>query len=544
MDKFNRLIRRVATIPVPLIALLVSAAAFLLRIYHAGHINNDIMDLHARQAIMTIDILRGHFHFPNAPWVFEYDESGLAWLMSPVIWIFGHKWIVFRTLGAVVTSIVPGVVTFVVTRHWNRRTGIAAGILFASLPAQMVWDRNLVMSALSVTTITWFTAMHWVTWRNGERYWKFPLAGMLIGASCYVVHYNTLILPTLLLIILSDSLYRGHFLKRSIVGGVSVLVGWLVTTIPLLMHKMKNPEYLDWRKRHLLEFNGDVMEYASLYAKNMSLQFNELFVGGGRFLFLHDGLSVLSPIMGILVLAGTIYLCHRQRHKICFVLSLPIILYLMMGTTKPEDWRGVFDIHYIPFLVILGALGIRQLGIWLRRLVPISYVRLVMAVFLLVIVMYHSHLFFKGRYMIHPRPDFLTRLQKDMMELPADRPYLFSDRIQEVVHYHLPFWFVTRVDHFQVSIFGWNGDGWYTEPDVVPIEFVQNSDAEVAFVIRKENKNAFIEQMGQERIVGWSALAHADLLVASCQVDVPEILKRTWTESLVIPILDVNPKKR
>lgn len=142
MGNENLMIKKISlfirSIPVPLLALLVTVLALILRVINADHLNNNILDLHARQASMAIDIIRGHFHFPNAPWIFEYDESGLAWLMVPWVLIFGHKWVVFRLFGAILTSIIPNVITWVGIRHWNRLTGLAAGIFIASLPAQMV----------------------------------------------------------------------------------------------------------------------------------------------------------------------------------------------------------------------------------------------------------------------------------------------------------------------------------------------------------------------------------------------------------------------
>ncbi|MBN1296561.1 hypothetical protein JXA80_07250, partial [bacterium] len=144
-----------------------------------------------------------------------------------------------------------------------------------------------------------------------------------------------------------------------------------------------------------------------------------------------------------------------------------------------------------------------------------------------------------GPYRIHPWPDSLTRLQRDMM---AAKPmvYVFSDRVPEVLHYHMPFWFVTRVDHPRTSIISWDAEGWLTIPDRYAIEFEHDPDSLVGFVICESDFQEFIARMGKNRIKSWRKLPNSGLMLVRCKVTVPDLLKRTWTSSLAPPILDVR----
>jgi len=531
--------RKKKPVPISMLVLAVMTLALLLRVINADNLNNNILDLHARQAIMAIDIMRGHFHFPNGPWLFEYDESGLAWLMVPWILIFGHKWIVFRMFGAVLTSIVPGAITWTAIHFWNRRTGLAAGIFIATLPPQMIWDRNLVMSALAVSTIAWFLSLHLVWWRSKERFIKFLFAGLVIGLSSYVVHYSVMFLPVIVLFIIQDGFRSKRTWSRTIFASGSVISGWFIAALPILIHKFNHPEYLKWRKRHLISFSGDLSSIVREYFINLWSQFREIFFGGGKFIFLHDGMRVLSPVFSVLILLGLFFLIRKERHKLIIVFALPVSLFLMMGFTKTENWRGVFNIHYLPFFSIAAALGVRQIGSWLTSWVSMKRTRSIVTIFVMILTMFHLWQFFYGPCRIYPRPDFLTRLQEDMIGA-REIPYLFSSRINETLHYHIPFWFVTRVDHYKVSIFSWDDEHWLTEPDLKPVEFVSDPDAQTGFVIRKQDLEEFKLKMGSARIFSEEELSNSGLLLLVSKVKIPDLLKRTWTDTLVPPMIDVK----
>jgi len=534
--------RRVRKTPLWGISLAVSICALFLRTWNSGHLNNNIMDLNARQVLMAVDIIRGHIHFPNGPWVFEYDEAGLAWLLVPWIMIFGHKWVVIKNFGAILASITPGVVTWITGKRWNPRLGLTAGLLMTTLPAQLVWDRHLVMCATAVSSIAWLIGLHLVS--RHRRFGRYShgnllIAGVIIGLSTYVVHYSPMIMPVLYGIILYDGrIFRERWTTALLrISSVSIACG--MTILPLLVNKYHNPQYLLWRKRHLIEWTGDLSAVAVRYFLNLWIQFRELFLDGGRFFYLHDHIPVFTPVFSLLVFAGIYHLLKRDRYHAVFILGTPLLMYLLMGLTRAEDWRGVYHVHTMIFFSMAAAMGVRQFGQYIAvRMRPVQAARLVAAC-VTALAIFHTAQFITGPYRIFPLPDSLTRLQRDMME-GRGIPYLFSSRIQEVMHYHMSFWYVTRVDHPRVSIYEWDEQGWYTHPDRKPVVFETDPDARVGFVIRPENLDAFIEKMGKARIKSWRRLPHSGVIVVQCRVKIPEIFKRTWTESLVPPILDIK----
>ncbi|HPQ39577.1 MAG TPA: glycosyltransferase family 39 protein [bacterium] len=531
--------RRILNAPLWLVSIAVTVLALVLRTWNSGHINNSISDLNARQALMAIDIIRGHFHFPNAPWICEYDEAGLAWLLVPWVKLFGHQWSVFKSFGAVLASLTPGVLTWIAGRHWNRRTGLTAGLLMATLPAQLVWDRHLVVCATAVSFIAWISSLRLVSVNPRDRRWRYILAGVIPGISTYVVQYSPLILPILAGITYQED--RRHGRRLSVTAGKITMTSFacLVAAAPVVIHKFYHPQYFQWRMRHVMTFTGHPGTDVRMYFMNLLGLLKELFVGDGIFYYLHDGLAVFTPVFSLLVLVGIGHLIVTDRRNALFVLGFPILLLLILGFISAEDWRGVYHVHYIVFFCIAAALGLDRLCRWVSGPSSSFSEPWTHALILAGIMVLHTVMFFYGPYRIHPPPYFMTRLQEDMRS-GRDMPYLFSSDIPEVYHYHLPFWYVTRVDHPQVSIFTWNDDGWFTHPDHLPIAFEPDDGALVGVVVRSDRLKAFIQKIGPDRVKSWRRLPRSGVIVVRCRIQVPDILKRTWTDSLIPPILDVK----
>ena len=92
----------------------------------------------------------------------------------------------------------------------------------------------------------------------------------------------------------------------------------------------------------------------------------------------------------------------------------------------------------IPYLVLIGSVGVVQAYERLisrsscRQWVLPAFVATGIVIWSLQIIM-----FFNGPYKIPFRSDILTQLQLDLDHSP-EVPFLFSDRIPDVDHFHFP----------------------------------------------------------------------------------------------------------
>ncbi|MBN1879315.1 hypothetical protein JW823_04315 [bacterium] len=531
MNEFNR---NCKTHSLVLICAAIGLLAFGLRIVHCGTINNNIDDLSARQAIMCLDILNGCIHFPNGPWILEYDESGYAWLMVPWIFLFGKKWSMFRLFSTLLASVIPPALAWIATRKVGFKTGLAAGLLMATIPAQLVWDRHPIMGAITAINLLWLIALHIVSNGSGRSAMTVMISGSLIAGSCYIAHYSLIILPAAVLTIMA-----GQQRIRLRVLHVILLIAIVSIGIsPLLINHLNHPEYALWRERHFhgaqFEFPGLLFHYRTAFISHL----NGLFPGGREGLFLRKNIPVITfPVM-LLILAGIAFLLRSHHRSIGLILGLPVFLYLLMGFISVESWSGMYHAHAMPFLILLAALGLSGLSTLLARTLSPPWVNSLYLSLLIVLAGSNVRQFFNGKYSIHPRPDKLTRLQMDMEKM-QHIPYIFSKQVDEVAHFHLPFWFATRSYQERISIVDWRNGEWRTDPDRQPVVFETSDTETVGFVIPKDYLAEFSRQIEADRIVGQEILPVSGLLLVHCRVEVPILLRRTWTTTMVPPLLQI-----
>jgi 4-amino-4-deoxy-L-arabinose transferase-like glycosyltransferase len=519
----------------PALFLAIALFSFSLRIVNADTLNNNISDLGARYVLICYDIIQGVYHFPRAPWVMEYDETSFCWLMVPWILLWGRHWAVFRLFGACVTALAPPVLFLIVSRKFNLRLGIIAGLFFASVPAQLVWDRYLIMSTSAIQTILWLTALYLVSHAAPRKIRHYAQAGAALGVGMYFAHYNAIIFPTLFLLIL----LRKDSLRHKLAGMTLSTAAYLFICSPVVFYLLKNPEYVVWRQRH---FHENTVETAALVQQYLvsKIEFiKALFGGGTESLYLRSEAAVLNPLMAFLFLAGIIFLIRRGWSDFLFVLGLPLTLYVMLGLIKSENWSGAYHVFSMPFLSLCAAFGAYGLSTCLTRRGRNRMGGMVMIALTILVVVTNSLHFFRGAYKIHPRPDVLTRLQADMKDLEKI-PYLFSTGISEVQHYHMPFWAATRCYHDRISIFGRQKNTWISDPDKQPFNFTLNENNRVGIIMHPGESDTFIEHFGQGGIADMKILPKSRLKMFVCAVDVPELLQRTWTASYVPPLLPIK----
>ncbi|MGB3977243.1 MAG: glycosyltransferase family 39 protein [bacterium] len=516
--------------------LVIAIFSFVLRTIYAGKLNNSINELEARYVLISYDISKGIFHFPHAPWIMEYDETSFCWLIAPWVLLFGRSWKIFCLFAATVTSLIPSILFLITARKYDLKLGILVGLFFSSVPAQLVWDRDLAMSSMVVHTALWFFALYIVSHSAPRKPCHYALTGLAIGIGTYFAHYNAIVFPTLLALIW----FRKDSLKHRLMGMAISITTYFLSCLPLLVLLKFKSEYLLWRQRHFHESPVQSVSIVHQYLSSLAQHLKSLFFGGLESLHLRAEAPVLNPVMAVLFLVGIVFLLRRGWSDFFFVLGLPLTLYIMLGFIKPEHWSGSYHIFAMPFLALSAAFG--AYGIWTRvtcqKQNTFSTVLFVIVVVLVVSInVWH---FFWGAYRIHPRSDLLTRLQADMRSLEK-MPYLFSTAISvEVQHYHMPFWVATRCYQDRISIFGWDNDTWISDPDKVPIDFIRNMENQVGVVVSPEEVDVFIDRFDPESIVDTQILPGSELVMFHCNIDVPDLLQRTWTLSHVPPVLPIK----
>ena len=519
-----------------LIFLLIALFSFLLRTIHAGKLNNSINDLGARYVLISFDLLKGIFHFPHAPWIMEYDETGFCWLIAPWVMVFGRNWAVFRLFAATVTSLIPPILFLITARKYDLKLGVLVGLFFSSLPAQLVWDRDLVMSSMVVHTILWFYALFIVSHSLPRKPFHYALAGLAIGIGTYFTHYNAIVFPTLLILI---GLRKEPF-KHRLMGMAISITTYFLLCLPLIIYLRIKPEYLLWRQRHFHENPIEKVSIAHQYLSSLVLHLKSMFFGGIESLYLRAEAPIINPVMAVLFFMGIVFLIRRGWEDFFFVLGLPLTLYIMLGFIKPEHWSGSYHVFVMPFIALSAAFGAYGILAYITHQKQNMVSTVVYIVLVTLVVSVNVWHFFGGAYRIHPRPDLLTRLQTDMRRLDKI-PYLFSTAIsEEVQHYHMPFWVATRCYHDQISIFGWENGSWISDPDKEPIVFIENKDNRVGVVVGPEEADVFIERFDSEYIKDTETLPNSRLVMYHCTIDVPDLLQRTWTPSYVPPVLPIK----
>lgn len=527
-------LKRKNTIIAVSIAILLTG--FILRFIFCDEINNNINDLSARQAMMCIDILNGIIHFPNGPWLLEFDEAGYAWMMVPWIKLIGKQWSSFRLFSVLLTSIVPLMLAWVSTRRFGLATGITAGLIMATMPAQLVWDRYPIMGSVAAITMTWLLAFHLADQTGNPNQKKNFLAGSVIAAGCYIGHYSLMITPAVGMVMIG----RIDGWRKRCISLLVLCSGLVFGMMPLIYHNMGQSDYGLWRMRHFHDLHQPLPAVMKEIVANFFMHLLKLYPGTQECIFLRKDVPVIPLGLLIMILVSVPVLIRRREwNGFWFIWGLPATLYLMMGLIRAESWGGIYHSHAMPFFSVAAAIGL----CWILKRVfrKLSSARLgwIHAILLIGIMVVNIHLFFSGSYAIHPRPDLLTRIQNDLRGRSA-MPYLFSRSIQEVAHYNLPFWLSTRTFQHRVSIVDRTDRGWRTDPDRLPVHFFPSEIASAGFVIMPDDYEAFRQAIGEDQITGRETLESSKLLLVTCSVDVPELLQRTWTDSIIPPMLPIE----
>jgi hypothetical protein len=507
--------------------------SFALRIINADNINNAIHDLGARYVLACFDIIQGIYHFPQHPWILEHDEAAFSWIMVPWVWIWGRSWASFRLFGVALASLMPAFVYWITEKKIDRNTGIIAGFLLASAPAQLVWDRYLFMNLAAIPIVIWLISIY-LSSIDSDSYKTYILIGFVLSAGTYFAHYPLALPVAALIIFINKKPFKVRMLRCS-----WMVISYLGFTLPLIIYMFNNPEYILWRQRH---FHDEVFELTNVFTTfaNANIHYlQSLFSGNYNCLFFRPQAPVLNTSLAVFLIAGLIFLGKKGLNVFLFTLGVPLIMYVMLGLIRTENWSSVYHKFAMPFLVIAAAVGCNGIINILHRLFNRKIAIMVSGLMLTSVITLNIWQFFWGPYHIHPRPDTLTRLQSDMKHLEKI-PYLFSTGISEVTHYHMPFWVATRAYQDRISIIGLESDSWISDPDKVSVEIMSKPDSRVGIVVEVNEVDDFREKLGSHVILDEVELPESGLKLLICAITVPEKLQRTWTESYIPPVLPIK----
>jgi len=517
------------------------------RFYNLTGINNYIDDLSARQAILSLDIMKGICHFPHSPWLFEFDEPGLAYLTVPLLHILGTDWIVYQVFTAATGSLVCLALFCFSSFTFGFPCGFASALILATLPCMITWDRYYYMGGSEWINLLIIASLSCLLIPADLNKKTVILSGVLIGLTGYIAGTAALIFPTLLAV-----LFVRVF--RTSPGGIFKFLNlaflqvssYLLITLPVTIMLISEPYYLLWRKQHFIDVNKGVLWAVTQYLSNVSHILMEIFWSAENFLHQPLDLPLILWPAGMFIVIGFLRICSTWKTPgSAAVLMFSLTWVSLAGTLKAEPWRGAYFCYIMPFLCMTAGRGISWIVYELEwGFIHKKWKPLVFTGIMIMISAQHIYECFHGRYQLAFRPDILTRLQQDLTPKP-DAPYLFSSRIPDIHHYHFPFWFVSRSRLEKVAIFDWKNDTWIRHPDNQKSSLVPEPESKVYIVLRQEDKSSFINLAGQENVFSVKNLTRSSLIALGCSLELDDVFKETWTESAIPPMLqDISGKPR
>ncbi|MBN1552786.1 glycosyltransferase family 39 protein [bacterium] len=519
-----------------LIGIFVAGAAFLIRIYRLQSMHNYIDDLSARQAIIVLDMINGIWHFPFSPYLFEFDEPGLAFLTLPFVYLFGKSWSVFQYF-SVVSGVLATFALFLLTaRLVSTYAGTAAALVYGLLPCMLFWNRFYFMSGIDWLTIIWLGVLLLLFKKNGISSISAALAGFLVGLGMYLTSLIHLITPAAAYLILFKSNSDDNHRWKKRIANLFIFSSCIIITSSLiLIDLIRQPNYLLWRKTHFISWNTGFFNTILVWLKNITEIIYEMFLHTKNFINIPPGKTLIVWPLALLFLWGIISSFKYRRFRSPGLSSLIVVItwLLLIATLKSEPFRGIYFSLPIPFLAILSGIGLHSLlNILFKKTQRLWWIST-----LILCTVWSGFCLWSFLYgpFKHPgREDVLTRLQLDLKKLP-DIPCLVSTKISDVRYYHFPFWFVMRSYMSSVTVFTWNETGFYISEDVPKTKFAFESapDQKTAFIVTRNELEALRTMMLPYKSIGIKKLAHSHLFLMTYPVTPTEPARLNWRTSAV-----------
>ncbi|GEM_PF-4543258 len=530
-----------------ILAIVVTLIAAFLRFSHITTMNPYIEDLSARLGILTLDFHRGIHHFPYAPYQFEFDETGSSYVAYIWTILFGNDWSSFQFYGAFFGVLLTLSVVVFSRCFYNERTAWISGLFVATNPALLTWDRYPAYASSHILSIlimlVWAILLVRPTVPRSSL--RVLLAGVVFGLGLFVTNLVNLALPATLTAC-GCNLGRARQLQSIRRRGNNFLMffaGMAITSIPILIAYKQFSWYVLWRVKHFETFMQS-SEPITWLLSQMGFIIGQIGWRAQDCLFQSSGSPLLQPIETLLLLAGIVagVMCRRKpRYRL-----IPLYFLVWLGViavVKTGPWSCTYFSLIVPFLLIQAGVGgdwmVRGIRVAIRHSICRRWISSVIMTSVLVSSVLAARSFMDGSRKLIPGNSLLTDLHYDLAEVP-DLPHLFSSTIHEVYHFHYPFWYATRSRLTRVSIVDWDDTGWYSHPDHLPLKIEKSDSPSCCFIVDSPHAAAFRERFGE-----WITedlpirLERSGLWSFPCTVTLPEVLRRTWTETAIPDMLDI-----
>lgn len=528
-----------------LVGLLLLATS--LRLYKITTLMPYIDDLGSRLAIVTLEIHNGIYHFPYCPYLFEYDESGSAYVAYLWTLIFGTRWISFQVYAGIVGVILVLCGTLFAYARFGLLAASISGILLATNPALLTWDRYPTYASNHILTILTLASWSIIPWKSMDKPLplRWVMSGFVAGLGLYLTNLsNMAVLAVMICIVFGrhEDSFILH-IKRIVSRLLLFCTGMIVAASPLLLFWSQFRRYLLWRKKHF-EMFIEYADYIGWMIHEITHLITQLVYDAGDCLFQTKGFPLLGPMTTICAIAGfSALFSHRKRSEYYAIPALFLIWSVLIASVATGIWRCSYFSLIVPFLLIHAGVG----GSWLLTLGTAlfkrkTYQHVFIGLGMLCVLGYgirDAMSFIHGPQKPTPGNSLLTRLHYDLEDAP-DIPHLFTLGVHEAYHYHFPFWFAVRSNVTRASIIGWDSNGWYTHPDRIRIAMNPSQEVSCRIVVDRLELDEF-KRVAHELIAGQPVyLERSGLWSIPCAVTIPEEVKRTWTDSVIPIILDIK----
>ncbi len=308
--------------------------------------------------------------------------------------LFGPSVFALRVLSPIVGAATVALTYLVGRRFWGQMAGLAAAILligshthihYSRIGLTNIWDPFFMLASGALLLIAWQ--------KKGRLAWL--ATGLVAGISFYFFtagHLLPAILPLLVCTLAATDEIRAIWHKsteetigfsqiRSMLAGVALS---FIVMLPLLTTYLRHPGRFSERlaRQGVIQSNWIILQIANTGASRRqvwlgqileSLSFFSPFPATDLSTYYGNWLGLLSPVPTVLFILGFVLaLWQLKKHANQLVLWVMIITVFGAGILMSYPVQSHRYLVLIPFLSILGGMGVQQLAIWARRLLKIE----------------------------------------------------------------------------------------------------------------------------------------------------------------------------
>ena len=349
-----------------LLALLIAA---FLRGWQLGEIPAGLYRDEAYNGLDAANVLADEDTGEN-PFYFEANngrEPAYIYLTTLAVAMLGQTVLAVRLTAAVVGTLTT-ILVYLLAKSWfNDRVGLLAACLWAIT----VWPVHLsriglrpILMPFMIALLFWLGTLAYR--KSAPKFWL--LTGLVYGLAFYT-YLAMRFTPVLLILLLLYLIVSGRS-KRLIPGIGWFILGALITSLPLLLLAIQQPEIIIGRTGQVSIFNPDISAGATPFTVfiRQSWQALGLFFVKGDTILRHNppGRPVFDLLMVGPFLIG-VWHCLRHWKQPAAVTLLLWTLVMLGPTVLAEDAPHFLRaVGLLPAILVFPALGLVQLWDWIR----------------------------------------------------------------------------------------------------------------------------------------------------------------------------------